>query len=58
MVMTDVKPIVRQTLDCGNAIINKDMPITDMSAEVERRALADTDKGKKINWNKFFGNSN
>ena len=58
MVMTDVKPIVRQTLDCGNAILNKDMPVTDMNAEVERRTLADSKDGKKINWNKFFGNSN
>jgi O-phosphoseryl-tRNA(Cys) synthetase len=58
VIMTNKNPIVKQTKDLGTMIVDKSKPPSDMDAQLKLRAFAETEEGKKINWNKFFGNSN
>ena len=58
VIMTNKKPIVKETKDLGTMIIDKSKPPSDMDSQLKLRAFAETEAGKKINWNKFFGNSN
>ena len=58
VILTNKKPIVKQTKDLGTMIIDKSKPPSDMNMQLKLRAFAETETGKKINWSEFFGNRN
>jgi hypothetical protein len=58
VILTNKKPIVKQTKDLGTMIIDKSKPPSDMNTQIKLRSFAETEAGKKINWNEFFGNRN
>ena len=58
VILTNKKPIVKQTKDLGTMIIDKSKPPSDMNTQLKLRAFAETETGKKINWSEFFGNRN